>query len=296
MARHGLTPRVGGAPAPASLCYEPEIAPPRAARSVRPPMSVQIRRAIPPRPRRNALDACANLSALRGGQLTQNVAPAARRLSWIKLRGHSAKGTDRAAAQFGAMVQHLPVDVQDEFRHRRLRPRALGRPAGPGRVRAQAAHAGHPGGGHFGLLAGRAGAEAAAAAGIFGEEISGLRAVQLGLAWEALPSEQVEERAAELARRPPATRSWPGRPRRACAPSSGRPGCRRRPRSRSSAALSSGRCAAGSPNSQSRPYPGPRVRHYPCLIKRANSIKSRPHFRGYAAGREPGAYTPSSQR
>ena len=101
------------------------------------------------------------------------------------------------------MVQHLPVDVQDEFRHRRLRPRALGRPAGPGQpVRAQAAHAGHPAGGHFGLLAGRAGAEAAAAAGVFGEEISGLRAVQLGLAWEALPSEQVEERAAELARRP----------------------------------------------------------------------------------------------
>src|SRR5712691_10111722 len=33
----------------------------------------------------------------------------------------------------------------------------------------------HPGGGHFGLLAGRAGAEAAAAAGIFGEEISGRR-------------------------------------------------------------------------------------------------------------------------
>ena len=46
----------------------------------------------------------------------------------------------------------------------------------------------HPGGGHFGLLAGRAGAEAAAAAGIFGEEISGLRAVQLGLAWEAVPA------------------------------------------------------------------------------------------------------------
>src|SRR6185437_1405924 len=59
----------------------------------------------------------------------------------------------------------------------------------------------HPGGGHFGLLAGRAGAEAAAAAGIFGEEISGLRAVQLGLAWEAVPAEQVEDRAAELAQR-----------------------------------------------------------------------------------------------
>jgi enoyl-CoA hydratase len=60
----------------------------------------------------------------------------------------------------------------------------------------------HPGGGHFGLLAGRAGAEAAAAAGLFGEEISGLRAVQLGLAWEALPAGQVADRAAELARRP----------------------------------------------------------------------------------------------
>jgi enoyl-CoA hydratase len=59
----------------------------------------------------------------------------------------------------------------------------------------------HPGGGHFALLAGRAGAEAAAAAGLFGEEISGLRAVQLGLAWQALPSDQVEARAAELALR-----------------------------------------------------------------------------------------------
>jgi enoyl-CoA hydratase len=60
----------------------------------------------------------------------------------------------------------------------------------------------HPGGGHFALLAGRAGAETAAAAGLFGEELSGLRAVELGLAWQALPSGQVEERAAELARRP----------------------------------------------------------------------------------------------
>jgi enoyl-CoA hydratase len=60
----------------------------------------------------------------------------------------------------------------------------------------------HPGGGHFGLLAERAGAETAAAAGLFSEEISGLRAAQLGLAWQALPSDQVEARAAELARRP----------------------------------------------------------------------------------------------
>src|ERR1700744_1118514 len=48
----------------------------------------------------------------------------------------------------------------------------------------------HPGGGHFGLLAGRAGSEAAAAMGIFGEEISGLRAVELGLAWEARASKR----------------------------------------------------------------------------------------------------------
>ena len=111
----------------------------------------------------------------------------------------------------------------------------------------------HPGGGHFGLLAGRAGAEAAAAAGIFGEEISGVRAVQLGLAWEALPAEQVEQRAAELAL--PALlaiRNWPGRPPRACGPSSGCPGCRGPRRWRWSGALSSGRCAAGSRNSRSR--------------------------------------------
>ena len=111
----------------------------------------------------------------------------------------------------------------------------------------------HPGGGHFGLLAGRAGAEAAAAAGIFGEEISGLRAVQLGLAWEALPAEQVEQRAAELARLPPATRNWPGRPRRACGPNSARPGCRGPRRWRSSGALSSGRCAAGSGDTRDGP-------------------------------------------
>jgi enoyl-CoA hydratase len=37
----------------------------------------------------------------------------------------------------------------------------------------------HPGGGHFGLLAGRASPEAAAAAGIFGEEISEQRAAEL---------------------------------------------------------------------------------------------------------------------
>jgi enoyl-CoA hydratase len=59
----------------------------------------------------------------------------------------------------------------------------------------------HPGGGHFVLL-GRSGMrEAAAALGLFGEEISGSRAAELGLAWEARPEAEVEPRALELARR-----------------------------------------------------------------------------------------------
>jgi enoyl-CoA hydratase len=58
----------------------------------------------------------------------------------------------------------------------------------------------HPGGGHFGLLGERAGRETAAALGLFGLEISPARAVELGLAWEARPSAEVEERAVEIAR------------------------------------------------------------------------------------------------
>jgi enoyl-CoA hydratase len=59
----------------------------------------------------------------------------------------------------------------------------------------------HPGGGHFHLLARAAGREAAAAVARFGETIDGTRAVEIGLAWEALPDEQVEERALQLAGR-----------------------------------------------------------------------------------------------
>lgn len=59
----------------------------------------------------------------------------------------------------------------------------------------------HPGGGHFTLLSRQAGREAAAAMGLFGAEIDGTRAVALGMAWEALPDGEVEERAIELARR-----------------------------------------------------------------------------------------------
>ncbi|UTI66210.1 enoyl-CoA hydratase-related protein [Paraconexibacter antarcticus] len=59
----------------------------------------------------------------------------------------------------------------------------------------------HPGGGHFALSGRLAGREATMAASVFGEPISGLRAVELGIAWEALPSEQVLARAQEVAAR-----------------------------------------------------------------------------------------------
>ena len=59
----------------------------------------------------------------------------------------------------------------------------------------------HPGGGHFALLGRLAGREATAAMSLFGEEIDGRRAAELGLAWVALPEAEVETRAMELARR-----------------------------------------------------------------------------------------------
>ncbi|MFB9315870.1 enoyl-CoA hydratase/isomerase family protein [Cryptosporangium minutisporangium] len=59
----------------------------------------------------------------------------------------------------------------------------------------------HPGGGHFVILSRLIGREAAAAMALFGEEINGTRAAQLGLAWEAVDDEMVESRARELAGR-----------------------------------------------------------------------------------------------
>jgi enoyl-CoA hydratase len=59
----------------------------------------------------------------------------------------------------------------------------------------------HPGGGHFALLGRLAGREAATAIGLFGEEISGARAQELSIAWEAVADENVEQRAFELAAR-----------------------------------------------------------------------------------------------
>jgi len=57
----------------------------------------------------------------------------------------------------------------------------------------------HPGGGHFHLMGRAAGREAAAALSLFGQEIDGRRAAELGLAWEALPEAEVEPRAMAIA-------------------------------------------------------------------------------------------------
>jgi enoyl-CoA hydratase len=59
----------------------------------------------------------------------------------------------------------------------------------------------HPGGGFFVLSGRTAGREATAALGLFGEEISGRRAADLGIAWDAVPDGEVEARAMELATR-----------------------------------------------------------------------------------------------
>ena len=59
----------------------------------------------------------------------------------------------------------------------------------------------HPGGGYFTLSTRTAGREATAAMGLFSEEITGTRAVEIGLAWEAVDDAAVEGRALELAAR-----------------------------------------------------------------------------------------------
>jgi len=57
----------------------------------------------------------------------------------------------------------------------------------------------HPGGGHFTLLSRLAGRECSAAMSLYGQEIDGRRAVEVGIAWEAVPAGTVETRAFELA-------------------------------------------------------------------------------------------------
>lgn len=59
----------------------------------------------------------------------------------------------------------------------------------------------HPGGGHFTLLSRAAGRDAAAAVGLFGQEIDGARAAELGLAWQAVDDADVEAVALRIAGR-----------------------------------------------------------------------------------------------
>jgi enoyl-CoA hydratase len=58
----------------------------------------------------------------------------------------------------------------------------------------------HPGGGHMMLMAESSTLDAACAMAVFGEEIDGRRAQQLGLAWASLPEDQVEDKAMAMAR------------------------------------------------------------------------------------------------
>lgn len=62
----------------------------------------------------------------------------------------------------------------------------------------------HPGGGFFTIANRAMGREATAAAGLFGAEISGEQAVELGLAWKAVAAAEVEDAALELAAVPAA--------------------------------------------------------------------------------------------
>ena len=59
----------------------------------------------------------------------------------------------------------------------------------------------HPGGGYFTLSTRTAGREATAAMGLFSEAIDGVRAAELGMAWRAVPDDEVEPLALELAGR-----------------------------------------------------------------------------------------------
>jgi enoyl-CoA hydratase len=62
----------------------------------------------------------------------------------------------------------------------------------------------HPGGGHTALLARTGSRETAAALALFGERIDGAQAVTLGLAWKAVPADEVDAAARELAAVPAA--------------------------------------------------------------------------------------------
>lgn len=59
----------------------------------------------------------------------------------------------------------------------------------------------HPGGGHYTLLNRAVGREATAALGLFGAQVDGQRAAELGLAWSAVDDDEVEAEAFAIAAR-----------------------------------------------------------------------------------------------
>ncbi len=60
----------------------------------------------------------------------------------------------------------------------------------------------HPGGGFFTIAGRTAGREATAAMGLFSQEVDGRRAAEIGLAWAAVPDDEVEDTAHRLAAQP----------------------------------------------------------------------------------------------
>ena len=103
----------------------------------------------------------------------------------------------------------------------------------------------HPGGGHFTLINRVAGREAAAALGLFGDEVDGDRAVALGLAWAAYDDGDVQD--ARAGRSPAGSRRTPRSPAGWSRASAARPrpaACRGTSPSSSSAHHRCGRCAA----------------------------------------------------
>jgi enoyl-CoA hydratase len=60
----------------------------------------------------------------------------------------------------------------------------------------------HPGGGFFTIAGRTAGREATAAMGLFSQEVDGRRAAEIGLAWAAVPDDEVEDTAHRLAAEP----------------------------------------------------------------------------------------------
>jgi enoyl-CoA hydratase len=59
----------------------------------------------------------------------------------------------------------------------------------------------HPGGGHYTLMSRLVGREATAYLSVFGQRLPAAEAVRIGLAWQVLPTDEVEPRCFELAER-----------------------------------------------------------------------------------------------